>query len=64
MTSMNLGRETVRNNAQDTAPGLMGKVKGYLSRSRAERQLQGLDDRMLRDIGLNRGEITRMVWGN
>ncbi len=64
MTSMTLGRETIRNNSQDMTPGLMGKVKGYLNRTRAERQLHGLDDRMLRDIGLARSEITQMVWGN
>ena len=34
----------------------------YASRSRAERQLAALDDRLLEDIGLNRFEIHRTVW--
>ncbi len=58
------GRETSRTKGQDFAPGVMGRFKTYLARSRAERQLLQLDDRMLADIGLNRSEITTMVWGN
>ena len=30
---------------------------------RATRHLKGLDDRMLRDIGVSRAEINRMVYG-
>lgn len=30
---------------------------------RASRHLRGLDDRMLRDIGVSRAEINRMVYG-
>ncbi|MBK1865424.1 DUF1127 domain-containing protein [Aestuariivirga sp. YIM B02566] len=40
------------------------RVVNYVSRSRAERQLQALDDRLLADIGMRRSEIHRMVWGN
>ncbi|WP_368911097.1 DUF1127 domain-containing protein [Taklimakanibacter deserti] len=40
------------------------RVVNYVSRSRAERQLQALDDRLLADIGMRRSEIQRMVWGN
>jgi uncharacterized protein YjiS (DUF1127 family) len=34
-----------------------------VSRSRAERQLEQLDDRMLADIGVKRSDIHKMVWG-
>jgi uncharacterized protein YjiS (DUF1127 family) len=64
MTMTSLARDTARHAHQDVNLGLMGKMKSYLNRSRAERQLRQLDDRMLSDIGLNRGEISKMVWGN
>jgi uncharacterized protein YjiS (DUF1127 family) len=38
-------------------------VVDYADRSRAERQLEALDERLLRDIGLSRTDIHRMVWG-
>ena len=41
-----------------------GSVHGYISRARAERQLESLDDRLLADIGLRRSEIHKMVWGS
>jgi uncharacterized protein YjiS (DUF1127 family) len=44
--------------------GFMNRIRVYVARSRASRQLHGLDDRMLADIGLNRGEINASVWGN
>jgi uncharacterized protein YjiS (DUF1127 family) len=48
-------------------PGFLGRVSdrvtSYVSRNRAERQLEALDDRLLADIGINRSEIRRMVWG-
>ncbi len=48
---------------QSPVPGLMSRVKIYLSHTRAERQLQMLDDRMLADIGVNRNGIGAAVWG-
>ena len=64
MTTITLSRETIRNQGLSATPGLMSRVRAYLARSRAERQLQQLDDRLLADIGLNRGDISRSVWGN
>ena len=43
--------------------GVVGRVKSYLARSRAQRHLSQLDDRMLADIGINRAEINARVWG-
>ena len=43
--------------------GMTRRVKGYVVHSRAERQLEALDDRMLADIGMTRGEIQSMVRG-
>ncbi len=56
--TINFERETIRN------AGVMGRVKTFLARSRAVRQLNDLDDRMLADIGVSRGEISNRVWGN
>lgn len=58
MTMINSTRETARN------AGIMGRVKTYLAKSRAARQLSQMDDRMLADIGLSRGDINARVWGN
>ncbi len=63
MTTITYGREITRNGSV-RAPGLMGKVRSYLARAHAERQLAQLDDRMLADIGLKRSEITSVIWGN
>lgn len=63
MTMITYGREAVRNEGFRMGPGLMGRVRSYLARSRAERQLAQLDDRLLADIGIKRAEISRMVWG-
>jgi uncharacterized protein YjiS (DUF1127 family) len=48
-------------------PDFLGRVSSrvttYVTRARAERQLEALDDRLLADIGMKRSEIHRMVWG-
>jgi uncharacterized protein YjiS (DUF1127 family) len=61
MTTISYGRETVRNPAFRN--DVMARVRGFLARKSAERQLQSLDDRMLADIGVRRGEIANRVWG-
>lgn len=47
--------------------GLLGRIvraaRSYLTKSRAQAQLEALDDRLLLDIGLKRSEIHHMVWG-
>ena len=63
MSTITYGRETVRNEGYTMGSGLLGRVKTYLARSRAERQLTQLDDRLLADIGMKRSEISKMVWG-
>jgi uncharacterized protein YjiS (DUF1127 family) len=54
--------------ASRMVPDFLGKIAGrvgnYVTRSRIERQLDQLDDRLLLDIGLKRSDIRRMVWGN
>lgn len=64
MTTITYGREAVRNEGVKMGSGVMGRVRTFLTKSRAERQLSQLDDRMLNDIGLKRSDISKMVWGN
>ncbi len=67
MTTTTFFRETSRSGAHlvpDFLTRVSSRVVSYVSRSRAERQLQSLDDRLLADIGMRRSEIHRMVWGN
>ena len=64
MTTITYGREAVRNEGYTMGSGLIGRVRSYIARSRAERQLAQLDDRLLADIGMKRSEISKMVWGN
>ncbi len=63
MNTITYGREAVRKQGVTMGTGLLGRVKTYMSKSRAERQLSQLDDRLLADIGLNRADIGRIVWG-
>lgn len=68
MSTVTYGRETSRGEGARMVPDFLGRVStrvaSYVSRSRAERQLQSLDDRLLADIGMRRSEIHRMIWGN
>jgi uncharacterized protein YjiS (DUF1127 family) len=65
--SMINDRMTHSNSGVGFAPDFLGnlasRVTSYVKRSRAERQLLALDDRMLADIGVRRGEIQTVVWG-
>ena len=63
MTLMSFNRETVYNSGSFAEVGLMGRVKNFMARTRAERQLLMLDDRLLSDIGVSRSEISSRVWG-
>jgi uncharacterized protein YjiS (DUF1127 family) len=63
MTTISMGRETIRNNGFAATPGLMGQLKSFVARSNAEKQLRQLDDRLLADIGLKRADIGKSVWG-
>jgi uncharacterized protein YjiS (DUF1127 family) len=63
MTTISMGRETIRNNGFSATPGLMGQLKSFVARSKAEKQLRQLDDHLLADIGLKRGDIGKTVWG-
>lgn len=63
MNTITYGREAVRNSGFNMGSGLLGRVRAYLARSKAERQLAQLDDRLLDDIGLKRSDISRKVWG-
>lgn len=64
MTTITHGRVATLKQAAQFAPGLVGRVKYYVERSRAERQLRQMDDRMLADIGLHRGDIDSVIWGS
>jgi len=64
MTTITYGREAVRNQGFSMGTGLIGRVRTYLAKSRAERQLAQLDDRLLADIGMKRSEISQNVWGS
>ena len=64
MPTITYGREAVRNQGVTMGSGLLGRFKTYLSKTRAERQLAQLDDRLLADIGVKRSDINKMVWGN
>ncbi len=64
MTTITYGREAVRNEGVKMSSGLVGRLRSFFVKSRAERQLSQLDDRMLNDIGLKRSDISKMVWGN
>ncbi len=66
MSTVTYGRPSGRG-ADGALPGFLTRIAGgvrrYVTLSRAERQLERLDDRLLLDIGLRRSDIERMVWG-
>jgi uncharacterized protein YjiS (DUF1127 family) len=69
MTMTTIATPTTRtSSAARTVPDFLTRVGAvvvnYVTRSRAERQLEALDDRLLLDIGLSRSEIRHMVWGS
>lgn len=41
--------------------GLFERIRRHYAKQAARRQLHALDDRMLHDIGINRGEIDRLA---
>ena len=67
MSMITFGREANHRSGMGFIPGLFtrvsNRVTGIVSRSRAERQLSQLDDRLLADIGVKRSDIHKMVWG-
>ena len=48
---------------QRAAQSLVDAVAGHFSRKRAYAILMSMDDRQLRDIGVNRGDISYLVYG-
>jgi uncharacterized protein YjiS (DUF1127 family) len=62
MTMIAIGCDTVQTPDTQIGAGLMSRMKSYLARGRAERQLRQLDDRLLADIGLKRHDISRAIW--
>jgi uncharacterized protein YjiS (DUF1127 family) len=58
------GRETsVLARAGQAIASAWSSYREWAEARRATRHLAGLDDRMLRDIGVSRSEINRMVYG-
>jgi uncharacterized protein YjiS (DUF1127 family) len=68
MTTTTIDRSGGRSSLLRQVPVFAGRiVRGlvdYAARSRAEQQLEALDERLLRDIGIARNDIHRMVWGD
>jgi uncharacterized protein YjiS (DUF1127 family) len=63
MNTTTYTRDMARAEGMTMGGGLLGRFRTYLSKSRAERQLSQLDDRLLADIGVKRSDINKMVWG-
>ena len=49
--------------AASATPGPIERLRRYLATRRALREVQSLDDRMLRDIGLDAAQIESAVRG-
>jgi len=67
MTTTTYGHKATTTSSRPVS-SFLGKIANrfgdYVTRSRIERQLEQLDDRLLLDIGMKRSDIRRMVWGN
>jgi len=59
MNSLFTGNGSIR----DAMASAWTNYQDWAEARRATRHLKGLDDRMLRDIGVSRAEINRMVYG-
>ena len=55
-------RVAVRKPARRALAGLFSFLKALIAEAKARRELRGLDDRMLADIGLRRDEIDSRIW--
>jgi uncharacterized protein YjiS (DUF1127 family) len=42
---------------------MLSNMRTYAHRRRVQKRLEGLDDRMLEDIGIMRADIKAHVWG-
>jgi uncharacterized protein YjiS (DUF1127 family) len=66
MTSTTINRNDTRRLGLRSVPESLFRVArglvNYMDHRRAERQLEALDDRLLADIGIMRGDIQRIVW--
>ena len=47
----------------ETVSRIAQSIGRFFTLSRAQRELDELDDRMLADVGLRRSDIRRVVWG-
>ena len=67
MTTTTYGHNATTTSSRPVS-SFLGRISSrfgdYVARSRIERQLEQLDDRLLLDIGMKRSDIRRMVWGN
>ena len=63
MTTITRSQDLIHAGEHMPRPSLTERVGSFFARSRAERQLSQLDDRLLADIGLRRSDIHKMVWG-
>ena len=57
------GQSSLLRRVPQFAGRIVRSLVDYAERSRAEQQLEALDERLLRDIGISRTDIRRMVWG-
>jgi uncharacterized protein YjiS (DUF1127 family) len=56
------GKASLLRRVSELAGRIVRGLVDYAARSRAEQQLEALDERLLRDIGISRADIHRMVW--